>query len=140
MAYFECQCPNCSLPTVFNDGRLQCYCINCGYLIRREDVSGTEPVISGAPAESLEKPAEDSDGLVTVLISVSGKSQPLTFHIDDEEVLKTTGGSYRVRTTPGRHTLRIRQNLFSETRDIEVSEGTRVDVAVGIMGIKVNIH
>ena len=28
MAYFECQCPNCSLPTVFNDGRLQCYCIN----------------------------------------------------------------------------------------------------------------
>ena len=140
MAYFECQCPNCSLPTVFNDGRLQCYCINCGYLIRRENVSGTEPVVSGSPAESLEKPAEDSDGLVTVLISVSGKSQPFTFHIDDEEVLKTTGGSYRVRTTPGHHTLRIRQNLFSETRDIEVSEGTRVDVAVGMMGIRVNVH
>ena len=140
MAYFECQCPNCSLPTVFNDGRLQCYCINCGYLIRRDDVSGTEPVVSGAPAGSLEKTPEDSDGLVTVLISVSGKPQPFTFRIDDEEVLKTTGGSYRVRTTPGRHTLRIRQNLFSETRDIEVSEGTRVDVAVGIMGIRVNIH
>ena len=140
MAYFECQCPNCSLPTVFNDGRLQCYCINCGYLIRRDDVSGTEPVVSGAPAEPRKEPAEDSDGLVTVLISVSGKPQPFTFHIDEEEVLKTTEGSYRVRTTPGHHTLRIRQNLFSETRDIEVSEGTRVDVAVGIMGIRVNIH
>ena len=60
--------------------------------------------------------------------------------IDDEEVLKSTGGSYRVRTTPGRHSLRVRQNLFSETVDIDASEGTRIDVTVGIMGLKVNIH
>ena len=142
MAYKECRCPNCTLPTVFNDARMQCYCINCGFLIRKKDAGDAEPVVSSeAPGDApTARPSEQSDGLVTVMVSVPDKAQPFMVFIDDEEVLKSTGGSYRVRTTPGRHSLRVRQNLFSETMDIDASEGTRIDVTVGIMGLKINIH
>lgn len=137
MSYFECRCPNCSLQTVFSDGRRQCYCINCGYLIRREDVEGgAEPVM---PSGQTEVPSPQQDGRVSIVVTIPDKQQPFHISVDDEEVLRSTGGTYRLMVSPGRHSIRIRQNLFSMTQEAELNEGSRVTVSVGMMGIKVTV-
>ncbi len=140
MAYHETKCPNCGLVTVFNDCRLQCYCINCGYLIHSDRVEkgSSEPIVSGAgPSSRIDGPAYD--GHVSIIISAPKRPQPFTFLIDGNRVLTTTGGTYNVRTTAGRHSLTVRQSLFSLTEDADLSEGDRISVSVGVMGIRLNV-
>lgn len=138
MSYIETVCPNCGLATVFNDGRKQCYCINCGFLIRAEDVkkTPTAPVIEGC---SNDEPVTD-DGSISINITVPEKNQQFVFFIDGNEVLSTRGGSYNIRTTPGRHRLQIRQNLFAFDEYVILSEGTRISVTIGMMGLKTRIE
>lgn len=134
MSYFEYRCPNCSLQTVFSDGRRQCYCINCGYLIRREDVEGSaEPVMS---ADRPEVPSPQQEGQVSIMVTIPDKQQPFTVSVDDDEVLRSSGGTYRLMVAPGRHRIRIRQNLFSMTQEADLDEGSRITVSIGMMGIR----
>lgn len=137
MSYFECRCPNCSLQTVFSDGRRQCYCINCGYLIRREEVEdGAEPVMS---ADGPEVPSPQQEGQVSIMVTIPDKQQPFTVSVDDEEVLRSSGGTYRLMVAPGKHRIRIRQNLFSMTQEADLDEGSRVTVSVSMMGIRMTV-
>lgn len=138
MSYIETVCPNCGLTTVFNNGRKQCYCINCGFLIRAEDVEATpsEPVVGNGSASG---PVAD-DGKISITITVPDRKQQFVFSMDGSEVLNTHGGSYNIRTTPGRHRLQIRQNLFVFDEDVDLAEGSRISVTVGMMGIKVRVE
>ena len=140
MEYHETKCPNCGLMTVFNDCRLQCYCINCGYLIHsnRVEKGPSEPIVSrAAPTPQMNGPT--SDGHVSITISTPKRPQPFTFLIDANKVLTTTGGTYNVRTTSGKHSLTVRQSLFSLTEDVDLSEGDRISVSVGVMGIRLSV-
>ena len=141
MAYVELTCPNCSLRTVFNTDRMQCYCINCGFVLRRDDFDPSDPGVSEPVVEgAVQADGACDDGMVSVLVTVSGKGQPFAISFDGEEVLRVTGGTHRIRAAPGRHRVDVRHSIYTDGLEAEFAEGTRMSISVGIMGLRTRVE
>ncbi len=141
MAYVELTCPNCSLRTVFNTDRMQCYCINCGFVLRRDDVDLSDPGVSEPVVEGEGlTDCEHDDGMVSVLVTVTGKGQPFAVSFDGEESLRVTGGTHRVRVSPGKHRVDVRHSIYTDGLEAEFAEGTRMSISVGIMGLRTRVE
>ena len=141
MAYVELTCPNCSLRTVFNTDRMQCYCINCGFVLRRDDLDPSDPGVSEPVVEgAVQADGACDDGMVSVLVTVSGKGQPFAISFDGEEVLRVTGGTHRIRVAPGGHRVDVRHNIYTDGLEAEFGEGTRMSISVGIMGLRTRVE
>lgn len=135
MAYVEVRCPNCSLPTPFNDERLQCYCINCGFSISKDSLdAGSCRRLVPEGGDSSEE-----DGGCRIIITSSRKTAGYTFFIDGQQVLRTVGGEDVISVTPGKHVLKVRTDLLAASADLDVSKDVHITVVTGFGGMKLKV-
>lgn len=132
MAYVLTECPNCRQRTPFDDSRLQCYCINCGYQIRRDSVD----LAGGIGLDVPDAKAAD-DGLFEIALESRERKIGYTVLLDGEQVLRTVGGHDTIRVTPGKHVLKVVSDMQTASVELDMDADIRLSIVTGFGGMKI---